>query len=549
MSESFSVSKEYMIFHDGTVALLNTSWDVEKKMRSEDKGSMEYAVAVLHSDDVFSPVDSWIVQWPEQQPDWLALPVAEHEIKSMAEKWAKRHVFQNRLLPVQASRPREEYYVRDCRSVNLNGYKTTVMAAGNTTVNVRRAETSVYLLDPQVKLKEYRIPDTTNVFTLYHVKPEPELANQTAVFPPAMPRITALQGEGKKKPLIHEQLMQFPWLEQHVVFAHSFGTRASIQKFIDGYAEGAGNLGLEPYGSDEQRIGIILGRSQDRDGLLKLLERCPAQLRTNPELVFVCDWIMRMEERGSLPDRERIVLNSLKDSFDRFERGSAYGCLPVHAADKFSSNVIHYNQCLSVEDESGYRHQFSVYCNHRYYLLDHISEERCAYEKKKLLQFAADNGYLVEKHTGWAINVPRGVEESRRLEAEEALEINCLREAGIGYSKEYFDDGYYVGDQYTLTNMVSHETSRFDGCLSVCDPFYKGMRSALREIGLSDLAISTLRDQYNGPIADLITEGDLYHKTTSICSLISNAEGSFQKSQTMSALLQPALQESAELAL
>lgn len=167
--DTFNIEKEFMLFRDGTVAMLNTTWDTEKKMRAQDKGNMDYAVATLHSEDVFSPVNSWRVKWQNKTPDWLVLSAAEKKMKAMGRQWAKRHVFQNRFYPVRARKSREDYYVKNCRSVYLTGYKTTVMAAGDTRVNVKNAETSVYLLDEKVKLNKniFMIPETTNVYTVF----------------------------------------------------------------------------------------------------------------------------------------------------------------------------------------------------------------------------------------------------------------------------------------------------------------------------------------------------------------------------------------------
>lgn len=550
MGKSFTVDKEFLLFRDGTVALLNTSWDIEKKMRAADKGEMEYAVAVLHSDDVFSPVDSWNVQWPEQLPDWLALAEVDHRMKSDAKKWAKRHVFQNRRLPVRASKPREDYYVRNCRSVHLTGYKTIVMAAGDTRVDVKNAETSVYLLDKKVKLNKNRfmIPETTNVYTFF----DSPIVTAGTVSQPAVtsasPKNTSISLNELR---IDEQLKQISWMREdfeHEDIAYSFGTHKSIQEFINGFQAGSKNQSSLSEGSDQFKIGVIFGQSPDREGLLELLERCPAQLRTDLQLVSICDQISRIVEQVSFSDRERAIPASLKDSFDRYEQGTAFGCLPVYAAEKFSSNVIHYNESMTVQG-GGETYCLSVFCNNRRYSLNHISEEKCVTETEKLLKFARKNGYSIEKYTGRYLNLPNGTDAVKHAEADTEQETKYLQELGITYTCDYYDDGYYNGYRYSFHKDHSDAASEYDGCLSAGEQFNRGMRPELHKIGLTDPQIDALRDKNNGPIAGLITKGDLYYETADISSLIANADGSFRKSQVMTSLLQPDLQESADLAL
>lgn len=164
MMGTIDIRKEAMAFQDGTVAFLHTSWDIEKKMSSEEKGNMDYTVVSLSSDDVFSPVRSWTMCAPHHPPIWYQPDDIEEKLKAMASKWASRHIFQNRRFPIRAGKEYEEYYVKDCRTVYLTGHKTTVFAAGNTMVHVLAAENSVCLLDKKVKLQEYHIPDVTNVY-------------------------------------------------------------------------------------------------------------------------------------------------------------------------------------------------------------------------------------------------------------------------------------------------------------------------------------------------------------------------------------------------
>lgn len=164
---SINCSKEAIVFKDGTVQLLNTSWDIEKQMRSKDKNNMEYVSVRLETDDVFSPVKSWGMSTSSSIPIWFDPVEAETALKSCVKKWANKHVYENKRFPINVGNDRDVIYVRNCRTVNLRGYKSHVVAAGRTTVNVKRAETSVSLLDKEVKLNEYNIPNTTNVYTHY----------------------------------------------------------------------------------------------------------------------------------------------------------------------------------------------------------------------------------------------------------------------------------------------------------------------------------------------------------------------------------------------
>ncbi|WP_312158816.1 hypothetical protein [Oscillibacter sp.] len=540
---TFNIEKEFMLFRDGTVAMLNTSWDTEKKMRAQDKGNMEYAVGTLGSMDVFTPVNTWRVQWPNKLPEWLVLSVTEKKIKTMARRWARRHIFQNRRFPVRAGKSREEYYVNNCRSVHLIGYKASVMAAGDTRVTVQNAETSVYILDKKVKLNKemLTIPETTNVYTLFD---SPTVAADSASQPAAASTSPKTTSTPQREPRIDEQLRKIPWMCEHFEhdnFAYLFGTHKHIQGFLDGFQAGSKDLSFSAEGSEQFKIGVIFGQSPHREELLTMLKRCPVQLHTNFELVSVCDQIIRMEERSSLSDRERIVLNDLKESFDRFERGTEFGCLPLYAEEKFSPNVIHCNESLTVQ---GGRETYclSVYCNNRWYILNHLSEEKCETETEKLLSFARENGYLIEKHEGGQWNTPV-------VKQEEEQEIKYLQELGIKYTTEYYDNGYYNGYRYSFHNDHSDAASEYDGCLHAGEQSNRGMRPELRKIGLTDSQIDVIRDKNNGPIAGLITDGDLHYETTDIRSLITHADGSFRKSQAVISLLQPDLQNCEELGL
>jgi len=159
--------KDAMAFKDGTVEILSTSWDAEKAVRARDKNEMEYVVVSLGTEDVYSPVSSWNLLVHSNAPIWFDSERTEKAMMTLINKWAKTHVFVNRLLPININNERDVYFVKDCRSVNLRGYKAHVVAAGQTTVNVKRAETSVTLVDESVKLNEYAIPNTTNVYTLF----------------------------------------------------------------------------------------------------------------------------------------------------------------------------------------------------------------------------------------------------------------------------------------------------------------------------------------------------------------------------------------------
>jgi len=551
---TFNIEKEYMLFRDGTVAMLNTSWDTEKKMRAQDKGNMEYAVATLRSMDVFTPVNTWRVQWPNKLPEWLVLSVTEKKIKTMARRWARRHIFQNRRFPVRAGKSREEYYVKNCRNVYLTGYKASVMAAGDTRVTVQNAETSVYLLDTKVMIKNiFNMPDTTNLFDRYSSpdKPIAPISNvATASQPAAASASPKSTSTPQREPRIDEQLIKIPWFCEdfrHGWYAELFGTHKHIQGFLDGFGAGSKDLSFSAEGSEQFKIGVIFGQSPHREELLTMLNRCPVQLRTDFELVSVCDQIIRMEERGSLSDRERIVLNDLKESFDRYEQGTAFGCLPVHAAEKLSPNVIHYEEELTVQ---GGRETYylSVFCSNRTYSLSRISEEKCEAETEKLLSFARENGYLIVKHGNTFGNLLIREDVIKQRKVGEDKEIKYLQDMGINYTTEHYDTGYYNGYYYYMHNDHSDSTSEYDAGLQPGDQFNLGMRPVLRNLGLTDLKIDEIRDKNNGPIASLITKGDLHYETTDVCSLITHADGSFRKSQVMTSLLQPDLQESADLA-
>lgn len=547
---TFNIEKEFMLFRDGTVAMLNTSWDTEKKIRAQDKGNMEYAVATLRSMDVFTPVNTWRVQWPGKLPEWLALAKTERKIKTVGRQWAKRHIFQNRRFPVWARKSREDYYVKNCRNVYLTGYKASVMAAGDTRVTVQNAETSVYVLDKKVKLNKemLTIPETTNVYTLFD---SPTVTADSASQPTAATASPKSTSTLQHEPRIDEQLSKISWMcedVKHQWFAYLFGTHKHIQGFLDGFQAGSKDLSFSAEGSEQFKTGVIFGQSPHREELLTMLKRCPVHLRTNFELVSVCDQIIRMEERGSLPDRERIVLNDLKESFGRFERGTEFGCLPLYAEEKFSPDVIHYNEEMTVQ---GGRETYclSVFCNNRRYFLDHISEEKCETETEKLLSFARENGYLIVKHGNTFGNLLIREDVVKQRKVGEEKEIKYLQDMGINYTTEHYDDGYYNGYYYYMHNDHSDSTSKYDGGLQPGDQFNPGMRPVLRNLGLTDLQIDVIRDKNNGPIASLITKGDLHYETTDVRSLITHADGSFRKSQVITSLLQPDLQESVDLAM
>ena len=266
-----------------------------------------------------------------------------------------------------------------------------IMAAGDTRVNIKNTETSVYLLDEKVKLNKniIMIPETTNVYTVF----DSPIVTADTVAQPAVALTSPISTSISLNELrIDEQLKQIPWMCEHFEhedIAYSFGTHRSIQEFINGLQAGSKNESLLSEGSDQFKIGVIFGQSPDREGLMELLKRCPAQLRTDLQLVSICDQILRTVVSSS--DREHAIPASLKESFDRYEQGTAFGCLPVYAAEKFTPNVIHYNESMTVQ---GGRETYclSVSCNNRRYILDHMSEEKCVTETEKLLKFAREKG-------------------------------------------------------------------------------------------------------------------------------------------------------------